>query len=85
MSKFHWNTRIIKYDNLEPDIDGDYYHAIHEVHYEDGKIIGWTADAMDVGGSGLEAIKKYYDLIGKAFEKPVLSMRELNKMLEVQE
>ena len=75
-----WNCRVIKYDDLLPGgVNGEYYHAIHEVHYNDGVIVAYTAESMDVGGNGLEETKAYYDLLGEAFDAPVLLRSEMPK------
>ena len=77
-----WNCRLIKYDDkkvMKSEGD-DYYHAIHEVIYdENGKIILYTEDAMDVGGDGVAGARAYYDLLAEAFDAPVLLMSEMPK------
>ena len=80
-----WNCRVIKYDTSEP-WDDEYYHAIHEVFYdEEGKVFMYTEVAVDVGGNGFDGAKEYYNLLAEAFKAPVLLMSELPKFNELPE
>lgn len=62
-----WTYRVmrVQYDN------GEYSFAIHEFYHEDGKI-GWSERAINPYGQTLDELKKDYEMMAKAFEKPVL-------------
>jgi hypothetical protein len=76
-----WNFRIVNKDgNL----------GIHEVFY-DGEPCAFrgldcvcvatsvTVDPIDVTGENLEDIKDYYNMMGEAFDRPILDYNKIGK------
>lgn len=69
----HWNCRVIEFPSA--DDEEETWYAIHEVHYENGRPVGYTAgpaaagwtnlDGPDAGLTRLEQFKE-------ALRKPVL-------------
>jgi len=74
----HWNHRVVK----EKDGTGEYYYSIREVYYKDGAIDGWSMDSRLIGND-YDDLKKGYELIRSAFEKPVLVVKG-DELVEVE-
>lgn len=75
-----WNYRIVKrkYDN------GEKTFAIHEVYYDKkGKIKMWSADPIYVYGGSFKELEKDLDAYIKAFDRPILSYRKLQKKFNI--
>ncbi len=74
--KFFWNYRVIEHDTDNPVTFG-----IHSVHYEGGEISGYTADPVEALGNSQQDLRGDLELMMKAFELPVLSLRDLKAKL----
>lgn len=60
----NWNYRII--------FQGGSYN-IHEVYYDnDGKIEGWTENAVGISGETIKELKSDFKYYSSALKKPVL-------------
>lgn len=82
--KRHWNYRVIKTrrpSNAEP-LNEEL--AIHEVHYEDDKIVGWSENVVpSTFGNNEEPVdpkdlKWSLEKMLEAFEKPILNAEDLD-------
>ena len=64
----HWHHRVIRRKNQ----DGEDTFGLHEVFFEGGAVLGWSADPLAPKGESLEdlqlALRRFY----RATEKPVL-------------
>lgn len=70
--KSYWNYRVVKKDDI-------YYIA--EVRYENDEIVGYSDYCKNaLIWDGYENLKGTVDLIKKAFKKPVLDWKELEKI-----
>lgn len=45
----HWTYQVIQY----PQPDGTLYNVVHEVHYEDGKVVAVSECPAQVAGNDL--------------------------------
>ncbi len=62
-----WNYRIVR----------DQGYSIHEVYYENGNIIAWSADPIHPYGEDKGQLLNDLEYMGEAFRKPVLRVEEL--------
>ena len=69
-----WNLRIIYHDS-----DKYPWYGVHEVFYnENGEIMYYTIDTMDITGESEEELKKYVDLIQKDINRsPILVQSQI--------
>lgn len=59
-----WNIRIMRHTK-----PGEWY-ALHEVYYDDdGRVISWTQEPLDISGESVEEIYHYIKLIGDSLSK----------------
>jgi hypothetical protein len=65
-----WNHRVILHAGADA---GDDYYCIHEVHYDDGKPVGYTVDGVDVGGNSVEDLRTVLAQMTRSLEHPVLT------------
>ena len=63
-----WNHRVVK----EKDGTGEYYYSIREVYYNNKGGIDCLSTASLLIGNDYDDLKKGYEFIRSAFEKPVL-------------
>lgn len=76
MSKHFWNYRIMQKKHQ----GGESQYAIHEVHYEDGKVYGWAENPSDVYTYIMEGeeddpilnLAKVVEMMKTALDKPIL-------------
>lgn len=59
MKEHTWNCRVMKHVSE----NGDISYALHEVHYEDGKIYAWTNDPMCGHFESVEDLVGYLKLM----------------------
>ncbi len=87
-----FNNRIIrkkwKLSSIDPRVTEGYDYSIHEVYYDkkNGKIIGWTEDAMVFEGESVKELKDNIKFRQEAFKAPVLEIitfRGKEKLIEV--
>jgi len=73
-----WNYRIMKRNSENSDEDTmNEWFEIHEVYYDsNGKIEGYTQNAISPGGYNLDELKLDLNLILKSLEKPILDYKE---------
>jgi hypothetical protein len=71
VSKSTWNCRVIEFESP----DGSIHRAIHEVFYEDGKLMGYSENPScvlwDPSEEG-ESPRVQIDQLEDALERPVL-------------
>lgn len=67
MSDYTWNHRLM---NCPSENGGDDYFCFVEVHYEDGKPIGYTEAFM--GGDTVDEVRELMTWLQGALDKPVL-------------
>ena len=73
-----WNYRVVSRAYPGPgdhETIREYY--IHEVYYDDGRIIGMTENPMEPYGQDEQELKDSIELMLQAFEKPTLKEEEL--------
>ena len=65
-----WNYRLMYHE-----FEGEEWYAIHEVFYnDDGKIIGWTKDPIEVVADNAEGVDQVLQMMSSDIHKyPVLS------------
>jgi hypothetical protein len=73
-----WNHRVCK--NTE---QGEIFYNIHEVYYDDdGKVEGWTQNAVAPLGNDLDELRNELKWMLEALDKPILDLAdELLKVL----
>jgi hypothetical protein len=76
----HWNYRVVRtYDPTTAESS----LGIHEVHYEDGRVVSWTENPVPMITFGeethtsLDELREMLERISEAMEKPVLDEDEL--------
>lgn len=76
-----WNTRIIRHHVIyeeEGNTVYDYYFTINEVYYdENGKIVGWSVEPIDVYFEDKKWLKTVIKQIKDAEKRTVLDMEEV--------
>lgn len=71
-----WNYRVVKYDE-QANSQSEYF-AIHEVYYnEDGNIVSWTENPIVPCGDTPEGLEISIISMLSAFNKPVISLKDL--------
>lgn len=68
-----WNYRVIKHEDR-----GEVYYAVHEVYYKiDGKPHSWTKMPVFPIGASVEELRSIYaDMLMRAFDRPILEIRD---------
>lgn len=66
MKENYWNCRILEHN------DGVTWYALHEVHYENDKPVGWTEDEIAVHGDTLEWVNFCMQAHIRSMYQPVL-------------
>jgi hypothetical protein len=69
----HWNYRVIRYDNDEYNVDP--YFSIHEVYYHENGELSWSVNSIKPQGESPEELRADLELMLKALDKPVMSVR----------
>ncbi len=78
----YWNHRVIRHKEL----DGTYYYAIHEVHYEDNdQPHSMTENAVKVGGDNIKERFQTLSMMGTACMKPVIDAEDFPKEIGLKE
>ena len=73
-----WNYRVISRAYPGPgDHETIREYAIHEVYYDDEKIIGMTEEPSEPYGQDEQELKDSIELMLQAFEKPTLREEDL--------
>lgn len=67
-----WNYRVI-----HSVADGQDAYQIHEVYYRDDVVEKWTTEAVEPFGETAEELRGDYEMMGRAFELPVLEKADL--------
>lgn len=86
--KTYWNYRILEREYSSPT--GSYtipVYGIHEVYYENDKVVSWSENPITLGGFDYETnpkeeMKAELELINKALTKPILIESDLIKDAE---
>ena len=65
-----WNHRVMLHKGADA---GDDYYSIHEVHYDDGRPVGYTEHGVDVGGNSVEELRVTLERMLRCLEQPVLT------------
>ena len=76
-----WNYRIMRRNGI--DLCGVEYEwfELHEVYYDsDGKVDGYTIDAIAPGGDDINELKENLFQMMKAFNKPILEFEDTNQL-----
>jgi hypothetical protein len=64
----HWNHRVFRKKHPSGDVLG-----IHECFYdEDGKVNGWTLDAIAPQGDNLDELRVELERMLKCLDEPIL-------------
>lgn len=70
-----WNHRVVRSVSA---VDGTVAYTIREVFYEDdGKVSGWTADAIEPHGETLDELRQNIARMAECTDRPVLDEDEL--------
>jgi hypothetical protein len=73
----HWNHRIIR--KVDPS-SSELYFEIHEVQYnDDGGVEAWAESAVSPFGESKEELESEVRLFHKAFEKPILECKTVER------
>lgn len=80
----NWNYRVIHHDvNEDPEY---HFFSIHEVFYDDyGQITSWTENSVGPYGEAMIELEDNHQLMARAFDKPRLSLKELEASIAVGE
>ena len=70
MPERYWNYRIMRHESGEEE-----FFQVHEVHYEGGKVNGWTKTGHPVSGSSVKEIEVQLDQMLRALTYPVLDYK----------
>ena len=70
-----WNHRIMRHKGADA---GDDYYSIHEVHYRDGRPVGYTEHGVDVGGNSVEELRVTLERMLRCLALPVLTPADFN-------
>ncbi len=73
---FTWNYRVIVNDTTNPESFG-----VHSVHYEGNNITNYSAEPVSLSGNSKEDLKGDLELMMQAFDRPVLSLKDLKAKL----
>lgn len=73
MSKHTWNHRVLLH--IVSDIKSDNFLAIHEVHYDDDEVTGWTENPVTVIGESRQELAATLLYMTKCLELPVLMIQ----------
>lgn len=65
----NWNYRVLKFHDKE---SGEDFYGIHEVHYEDGKVVGVSETPAKATAENPIALGWVLDMFKQALEKPIL-------------
>lgn len=72
-----WNFRVFRRTLKNFDDTTSDWFSIHETYYdENGKPNGWTVDAIDLQGEGIEELKWTLQKMLECLEKPVLEYED---------
>lgn len=71
-----WNYRIIKFDT--PEDAEETWLSIHEVYYDGDRPIYYTSNIAGIEGETLDELKKTYEMLAEAFDKPVLTEKDFD-------
>lgn len=82
-SRFTWNHRVIRRPSGLPD--APWMYQIHEVHYEDGVIVGYTANPVVVSADSISELRLLNEQISAAWQRPVLRECPLRILAPVRE
>jgi hypothetical protein len=66
-----WNHRVMK----QKDGDDDWYQ-IHEVHYKDDKVHGYTKNGTTVAGHSIEELRWNLEKMLEALDKEILDYED---------
>ena len=85
MSDFtHWNYRVVR----TPDETwgaGEFEYGIHEAHYNsDEEVIAVTETPVAVSSNSLEDLRRVFELMALALEKPVIAFDGFDKFVAVE-
>ena len=75
----HWNYRIVS----EQAPEGEFLQ-MYEIYYDDGKIIGMLEKPSTPYGESLDELQVEMNQMMDAFQKPVLSMKDLENAFKRQ-
>lgn len=73
MNKAYWNYRVV---------DDNGFFTIREIYYNKGAIEAFTINPIYPNGTNINSIKYDLDLMYKAFDKPILTLEEINKQIK---
>lgn len=81
-----WNYRVMRREGTQV-LNGRAHnwttYGIYEVYYrDDGSIEMWSDAPMDPHGEDFEELRRDFDLMVRAFDKPILSYNELEKSVK---
>lgn len=83
MTKQSWNYRLVRHkDPASWHSDGEYVLAVHEIIYEDEKIIQCGQKPIDIKGATVEDIRILTTWIITALSKPILEAKDVEKLNE---
>jgi len=70
-----WNYRVFRHVHKDTILKENYvWYAIHECYYDnEGTLDCWTENPVDPYGDTLEELKNCYEMMAKAFTKPILN------------
>lgn len=75
-----WNYRVIR----SRDGDHDHVYYIHEVHYENDKIVGWSANPATVMSDTRDGLLGVLIMMASAVSKPILEENATGFPIEVE-
>lgn len=83
MVKKRWDYRVVRHKNPQSwHSDGEHVLAIHEIIYENDKIIQCSPIPVEVKGATLDDIRLLTTWIITALSKPILEDKDLEKINE---
>jgi roadblock/LC7 domain-containing protein len=75
-----WNYRIIEYPKDKKTKIACF--MIHEVYYDNGKIVSYTCNSVKALGETAEELIADLNMMLEATKKPVLKLKELDKEIK---
>ena len=71
-----WRYRVTRGTTHHFDGTTEDFYAIREVYTDSGGSISWTADEVSPRGETLAELRADFELMRRAFDEPVLDLRD---------
>ena len=75
-----WNHRVVRRTYPNTHMDDSILYEIHEVYYDDGKIIGLTEEPIKISEESVYGLRKTVERLTKCFEQPIIDYDTLQEI-----